>query len=129
MRCWSPKREVRLPLRWAGIVRPHVTMSIACSTGVHSGDDAAKLILAGADVTMTTSALLRNGPGHVATIEEGLVDWMDEHDYDSVEEMRGAVSIDAVADTEAYERANYIGNLASYTSRFLDTSPLSLRSR
>ena len=123
----STPEEVRLPLRWTGIIRPHVTMSIACSTGVHSGDDVAKLILAGADVTMTTSALLRNGPGHLATIEEGLRDWMSEHDYDSVAQMRGAVAIDAVADPEAYERANYIGNLAAYTSRFLDTHPIALR--
>ena len=125
----STPEELRLPLRWTGIVRPHVTMSIACSTGVYSGDDAAKLILAGADVTMTTSALLRNGTGHVATIEEGLVDWMGEHDYESVDQMRGAVSIDAVADPESYERANYIGNIASYTSSFLDAHPIGLRSR
>ncbi len=125
----STPEELRLPLRWTGIVRPHITMSIACSTGVYSGDDAAKLILAGADVTMTTSSLLRNGTGHVATIEEGLIDWMSEHEYDSVDQMRGAVSIDAVADPEAYERANYIGNIASYTSSFLDAHPISLRSR
>jgi dihydroorotate dehydrogenase (fumarate) len=123
----STPEELRLPLRWTGIIRPHVTMSIACSTGVHSGDDVAKLVLSGADVTMTTSSLLRNGPGHLATIEEGLIDWMSEHDYDSVGQMRGAVSIEAVADPEAYERANYIGNLASYTSRFLDTHPIALR--
>ncbi len=123
----STPDEVRLPLRWTGIIRPHVTMSIACSTGVHSGDDVAKLILAGADVTMTTSALLRNGPGHLATIEDGLVDWMSDHDYDSVGQMRGAVATDAVADPEAYERANYIGNLASYTSRFLHAHPIALR--
>ncbi len=125
----STPEEVRLPLRWTGIIRPHVTMSIACSTGVHSGDDVAKLILSGADVTMTTSSLLRNGPGHLRTIEEGLVDWMTEHEYESVSQMRGAVAIDAVADPEAYERANYIGNLASYTSRFLDANPIGLRTR
>ncbi len=123
----STPEELRLPLRWAGIIRPHVTMSIACSTGVHSGEDVVKLLLAGADVTMTTSALLRNGTGHVATVEAGLVDWMSEHDYESVDQMRGALAIDAVADPEAYERANYIGNLASYTSRFLDAQPISLR--
>jgi dihydroorotate dehydrogenase (fumarate) len=115
----STPEELRLPLRWIGILREHLRMSIGATTGVYSGDDAAKLILAGADVTMTTSALLRYGPSHVATIEAGLCDWMSEHDYHSVTEMRGAVRRDAAADPEAYERANYIGNLTTYTSRFL----------
>ena len=115
----STPDELRLPLRWIGIVREHLHISIAGTTGVHSGEDAAKLILAGADVTMTTSALLRNGPNHLAVIEDGLRTWMSEHDYSSVDEMRGAVRREAAADPDAYERANYIGNLASFTSRFL----------
>ena len=81
--------------------------------------DAAKLILAGANVTMTTSSVLRHGPGHVATIERQLRDWMEEHEYESVSQMCGAVRHSAVADPAAYERANYIGNLVRYTSAFL----------
>lgn len=115
----STPAEIRLPMRWIGIVRDRVDISIACSTGVHSGFDAAKVILAGADVAMTTSALLRHGPEHVATIEAELADWMSEHDYAAVSEMRGAVRRGAATDPEAFERANYIGNLASYTSSFL----------
>lgn len=115
----SEPDEIRLPLRWIGIVRDHLDISIACSTGVHSGFDAAKAILTGADVAMTTSALLRHGPGHAATITAQLTDWMSEHDYAAVSEMRGAVRRGAAADPEAFERANYIGNLASYTSSFL----------
>ncbi|MCU0260527.1 MAG: dihydroorotate dehydrogenase-like protein [Ilumatobacteraceae bacterium] len=115
----STPEELRLPLRWIGILREYLRISIAGSTGVHSGEDAAKLLLAGADVVMTTSAVLRNGPGHIATIEQGLVEWMREHEYGSVGEMRGAVRRDAAADPAAYERANYIGNLATFTSRFL----------
>ena len=69
----STPEELRLPLRWIGILREHLTMSIAGSTGVHSGFDAAKLILAGADVAMTTSSLLHHGPTHLATIEAQLV--------------------------------------------------------
>ena len=122
----STPDDIRLPLRWTGILREHLTISIAGSTGVHSGFDAAKLILAGADVTMTTSALLRNGPEHVATIEAQLRDWMSEHDYDSIDEMRGAVRREAVADPEAYERANYIGNLVRYTSAFMGGGDLDL---
>lgn len=125
----STPEELRLPLRWTGILRDYLTMSIAASTGVHSGFDVVKLILAGADVTMTTSSLLRNGVGHLATIEEQLRDWMVEHDYESVEQMRGAVSRSASADPAAFERANYIGNLASYTSSFLGAHPIGLKGR
>ncbi len=108
----STPEEVRLPMRWTGILHEHLSMSIAASSGVHSGYDVAKLILAGADVAMTTSSLLRNGAAHLATIEEQLTDWMSEHEYDSVDQMRGAVSRAAIADPSAYERANYIGNIA-----------------
>jgi len=125
----STPEEVRLPLRWTGILREYLTMSIAASSGVHSGFDVAKLVLAGADVTMTTSALLRNGAAHLATIEEQLVDWMSEHGYESVDQMRGAVSRASVADPSAYERANYIGNLASFTSSFLGGGQITLRQR
>ena len=123
----STPEELRLPLRWTGILREHLSMSIAASTGVHSGFDVVKLILAGADVAMTTSSLLRNGTRHLATIEEQLRDWMREHDYESVDQMRGAVGRSSSADPAAYERANYIGNLASYTSKFLGASPIGLR--
>ena len=125
----STPEEVRLPLRWTGILHEHLSMSIAASSGVHSGYDVAKLILAGADVAMTTSSLLRNGAGHLATIEEQLRDWMTEHDYESVDQMRGAVSRAAVADPAAYERANSIGNLASYTSSFLGGGQIPLQQR
>ena len=67
------------------------------------------------------------GPAHLATIHDQLRTWMSEHDYDSVDEMRGAVSRASVADPTAYERANYIGNLASYTSRFLGDGSVPLR--
>lgn len=123
----STSEELRLPLRWTGIMREYLTMSIAASTGVHRGEDVVKLILAGADVVMTTSSLLRNGIGHVSVIEEELVDWMEVHDYESVDQMRGAVSRGSSANPSAYERANYIGNLASYTSSFLGEHPLDLR--
>ncbi|NND73738.1 MAG: dihydroorotate dehydrogenase-like protein [Ilumatobacter sp.] len=125
----STPDEVRLPLRWAGILREYLTMSIACSSGVHSGFDAAKLVLAGADVVMTTSALLQHGPGHVATIEAQLRHWMTAHDYHAVSEMRGAVSSSGAADPTAYERANYIGNLASYTSTFRGATSIGLSRR
>jgi len=125
----STPEELRLPLRWTGILHEHLSMSIAASSGVHSGYDVAKLILAGADVAMTTSSLLRNGAAHLATIEEQLRDWMREHEYESTDQMRGAVSQAAAADPSAYERANYIGNLASYTSSFLGGGEIALHGR
>lgn len=117
----STPGELRLPLRWIGIAREFLHISIAGSTGVHDGRDAAKLILAGANVTMMTSALLFHGTAHVEQVEYELREWMRDHDYASVTEMRGAVSREAAADPAAYERANYIGNITSYTSRFLGT--------
>ena len=115
----STSDELRLPLRWLGLLRQHVEISMAATTGVHSGHDVAKVILAGADVAMTTSAVLRRGPEHVATMLRELSEWMDEHDYTSVDEMRGAVSSATIDDPEAFERANYIGALARHTSNCL----------
>jgi dihydroorotate dehydrogenase (fumarate) len=123
----STQAELRLPLRWIGIVRDYLSISIAGSTGVHTGRDAAKLLLAGADVAMTTSALLHHGASRVAAITDELIEWMVEHNYQSVNEMRGAVSREAAADPAAYERANYIGNITSYTSRFIGATPIALR--
>ncbi len=119
----STQAELRLPLRWIGIVRDTVSVSLAGSTGVHTGGDVAKLLLAGADTAMTTSALLHHGASHIAGITAELCDWMYEHRYDSVDEMRGAVSREASVDPAASERANYIGNLTSYTSRFIGAIP------
>jgi len=123
----STQAELRLPLRWIGIVRDHLNLSLAGSTGVHTGRDVAKLVLAGADVAMTTSALLQHGTGRVTTMIDELRDWMDEHGYETIAEMRGAVRRDASADPAAYERANYIGNIVSYTSRFIGATPIALR--
>ncbi len=117
----STSDELRLPLRWIGIVREYLSISIAGTTGVHTGGDVAKLLLAGADVAMTTSAVLRHGPAHVSAMLGDLELWMAEHRYESVDEMRGALRRESAADPEAYERANYLGTLATYTSRFRES--------
>ena len=108
-------------------MRDHLRISLAGCSGVHTGEDAAKLLLVGADVAMTTSALLHHGPDHVAGISDELREWMAEHDYDGVDEIRGAVSREATADPAAFERANYIGTLTPYTSRFLGATPATIR--
>jgi dihydroorotate dehydrogenase (fumarate) len=113
----SIPEDVRLPLRWTAIMRQHLSMSIAASSGVHSGFDAAKLILAGADVVMMTSALLRYGVGHLVDVEAQLRAWMDHHDDASATAMRGTASHGDVADPIAYERANYIATITGHTGR------------
>jgi dihydroorotate dehydrogenase (fumarate) len=114
----SDPRELGLPLRWLALLRPSLPgTSLAATSGVHSGRDAAKALLAGADVVMLASALLRHGPGHLATVEAELVGWLDQHGHDSVESIRGRASHGSVTNPVAYERANYLRTLASYQPR------------
>jgi dihydroorotate dehydrogenase (fumarate) len=114
----SSSQELRLPLRWIAILRGRIQASLAATTGVHTGEDVAKLLLAGADVAMMTSALLQHGPGHVADVEHELEAWMARHDYGAVEELRGSMSQASVPNPEAFERANYTHMLTRYTSAF-----------
>jgi dihydroorotate dehydrogenase (fumarate) len=114
----SDSRELRLPLRWLAILRPQLpTTSLAATTGVHSGMDAAKALLVGADVVMMTSALLLHGPAHLARVESDLLAWLTEHDYESVAQLRGSVSHRAATDPTGFERANYLRTLASYRGK------------
>jgi dihydroorotate dehydrogenase (fumarate) len=118
----SDPRELRLPLRWLAILRPRLPdTSLAATTGVHSGLDAAKALLVGADVAMMTSALLRHGPAHVAHVRRELVGWMDGHGYASVAELRGQVARLAATDPARFERANYLRTLASYRPHHMIT--------
>jgi len=110
--------ELRLPLRWIAILRPLLgpDVSLAATTGIHEGGDVAKALLVGADVAMTTSALLRHGPEHVAAVEAELRSWMASHDYRSVTELRGSVTRATSADPGAFERANYLDTLHSWST-------------
>lgn len=119
----STSAEVRLPLHWIGALSGITTCSLAASSGVHDGADALKLLLAGADVVMTTSALLRHGPEHLAVMEAEMRAWMDEREYDSVEQLKGSVGRGKVPNPEVYERANYYQALHSWTPS-PDSSPL-----
>jgi dihydroorotate dehydrogenase (fumarate) len=115
----SEAEEVRLPLRWIAILRDRVEASLAATTGIHSATEALKALLAGADVTMMASALLRHGPDHITRMEEDLVEWMRDREYESVEQLKGSVSHRNSADPAAFERANYMKTLTSYSSTFL----------
>jgi dihydroorotate dehydrogenase (fumarate) len=98
-----------------GILRPLLPeVSLAATSGVHGAAEVAKLLLAGADVTMMTSALLRHGAEHVAEVEAGLRLWMTEHEYESVRQLRGSVSHRTAADPTGYEHAQYYRALSSY---------------
>jgi dihydroorotate dehydrogenase (fumarate) len=109
--------EIRLPLRWIAILRPQLgpNVSLAASSGVHSGIDVIKQLMVGADVAMMTSALLRHGPGHVRTVEAELRAWMEEHEYESVEQLRGSATQATAEDPSAFERANYMKTLHSWS--------------
>jgi dihydroorotate dehydrogenase (fumarate) len=108
--------ELRLPLRWIGILRPQLGpgMSLAATSGAQAGTDVVKALMVGADVVMMTSALLRHGPGHAASVESELRAWMTEHEYVSVEQLRGSASQATVEDPSAFERANYMQTIRSW---------------
>jgi dihydroorotate dehydrogenase (fumarate) len=114
----SQRTEFRLPVRWIGILRPQLgpDVSLAASSGAQGGGDVVKGLMVGADVVMMTSALLRHGPGHVATVLTALRDWLTEHEYSSVEQIRGSASAERVEDPAAFERANYMATLRSWTT-------------
>lgn len=114
----STPSEIRLPLLWIAVLAGRIRASLAATTGVHGGREVVKYIMAGADIAMTTSALLREGPGHAAKLVAELSEWMTRHHYSSVAQMRGAMSQQKVADPSAFERANYIKVLESYRNPF-----------
>lgn len=110
----SAPYELRLRLRWAAILYGHLKCDMAITGGVHDAVGVLKSMMAGARVAMMTSSLLQHGIGHLRTVLDGLVQWMDEHEYASIEIMQGSMSQRAVADPAAFERANYMRVLKSY---------------
>jgi dihydroorotate dehydrogenase (fumarate) len=110
----STPDEMRLVLRWMAILEGWLGIGLAATTGVHDAEGVVKLLLAGADVTMMTSALLRHGPGHLTVVRDGVQRWFDERGYRSVDQARGSVSHRTVTDPTAFERANYMQALISY---------------
>ena len=110
----SNSNELRVPLRWIAILYGRVKADYALTSGVHSAEDMLKALMAGASVTMVASELLKNGMGRVPQILTDLKTWMDEHEYESVRQMKGSMSQQAVADPGMFERANYMKVLSSY---------------
>ena len=110
----SSSHEMRLPLRWIAVLYGQIKASLAATTGIHSAEDVVKMVMVGADVTMTASVLLKEGIDKMGDIFNNLKQWMLENEYESIEQMKGSMSYKAVANPAAFERANYIKTLQSY---------------
>lgn len=110
----SHSYEIRLPLLWIGVLAGRIEASLAATTGVETANDVIKYLLAGADVVMTTSALLRHGLGHMQVLADGLTEWLTSRKLSSPGAIRGKLSHRSIEDPEAYERANYIKVLQGF---------------
>jgi dihydroorotate dehydrogenase (fumarate) len=111
----STPMAMRLPLRWIALLYSRVRASLAATSGVHSGTDVVKMLMAGADATMLCSVLLRHGIKQIGVIEDSLLAWMEENEYESVTQLKGSMSQKNAADPSAFERAQYVRILSSYT--------------
>lgn len=112
----SNRHELRTPLRWIAILRDQVSISLAATSGIHFPDDVIKLLLAGADICMLASSLLKHGADYVADMLEQVQNWLDINGYDSVEQLKGSMSYGNCPDSGNLERANYMKAIVSYTA-------------
>lgn len=110
----STPMAMRLPLRWIAILYGKVKADLAATSGIYTEEDVLKMIMAGANVTMMLSSLLKFGVGHIADVTTRMKAWMEEHEYESIEQMRGSMSYMNVPDPAKFERANYMKVLHSY---------------
>lgn len=115
----SNSHELRLPLRWIAVLYGRVNADLALTSGVHTATDVLKAMMAGAKVAMTTSELLQNGIQRIPAILQDVQNWMEEHEYESIEQMQGSMSQQAVAEPASFERANYMRVLSSFTHHSL----------
>lgn len=110
----STPQARRLPLRWVAILFGKVKASLAATSGIHTAHDVLKMIMAGADVAMLCSVLLRKGMGHLAVVEQEMKQWMEEHEYDSLTQMKGSMSQAKCPDPTAFERAQYMRLISTW---------------
>jgi dihydroorotate dehydrogenase (fumarate) len=111
----SSSDDLRLPLRWIAILYGKIKASLAGTSGVHTGQDAVKLLMAGADVAYICAALLKNGPRHLSTILNDMTRWMEQQEYGSITQLKGSLSQKSVVEPAVYERANYMKALTGYS--------------
>lgn len=105
---YSSTNEIRLPLLWIGALYDRIEVSLAATSGVQTAQEVIKYILAGSDAVMVASTLYQNGLGYINTLNDDLKAWMNKHDFETLDQMRGLMSQSKIADPAAYERANYI---------------------
>ena len=110
----SDSTELLMRLRWLAIISPHLKGSLASTGGAHNAHDVIKAILAGANAVQMVSVFLKHGPRYLSTILQGLVCWMEEHGYETVDQFRGAMNLRRCPDPTAFERANYQRILQSW---------------
>jgi dihydroorotate dehydrogenase (fumarate) len=110
----SDPDELLLRLRWLAILRGRVPAGLAASGGVHRPVDGIKALLAGADVVQVVSLLLREGPAALGRLRAGVEQWLERHGHDSLDELRGRLSLERCEDPSVYERANYTQLLQSW---------------
>lgn len=111
----STPQAMRVPMRWVAVLYGHVGADLAATGGIHTAVDALKMLMCGANVTMMCSVLLQHGIGRLAAVERELVQWMEKHEYESVQQMQGSMSHLHRPDPSAYERAQYMRALQSYS--------------
>ncbi|MBM3879405.1 MAG: dihydroorotate dehydrogenase-like protein [Verrucomicrobia bacterium] len=110
----STPQARRLPLRWVALLHGRVKASLAATSGIHTASDALKILMAGADVAMLCSVLLRKGTAQIAAIEREMRQWMEEHEYESVNQLKGSLSQKNCPDPSAFERAQYMRVISTY---------------
>lgn len=110
----STPQARRLPLRWIAILYGRVKASLAATSGIHTAYDALKILMAGADVTMLCSVLLRKGMTHIAVIEQEMRHWLEEHEYESIAQLKGSMSQQKCPDPTAFERAQYMRIISTW---------------
>lgn len=121
----STPMAMRLPMRWIALLRGRIGANLAATSGIHRATDALKMLMAGADVTMLCSVLLRRGIDHIRVLEKEMLQWMEEHEYESVEQMKGSMSQEHCPDPTAFERAQYMRALSTYPRGDKSTAALS----
>jgi len=118
----STPMAMRLPLTWIGILAGRVRVSLAATSGIHRATDAIKMLLVGADVTMLCSVLLRRGIDHLRVIEQEISEWMEQHEYESIAQLKGSLSQAKCPDPSAFERALYLYTLTSASENYTRSS-------
>ena len=110
----STPMAMRVPLRWVAILYDRIGASLAATSGIHRASDVLKMVMVGADVTMLCSVLLRHGIEQIKVIEKDLCAWMEEHEYDSITQLKGSLSQKNCADPSAFERAQYMRAISTW---------------